>query len=148
MFSLAYTMFCPEEDGGVTLSAPAVQSTAFTVECDARGSVECIVVRPAHMRKATYSDAHGLPDGFIREALEAVGHPAAKRWRTRTDGRDTPRRGAVAGRVFLGRKPNVPVAEPATERSRKRSKRETALRSCPLIDTTVWTCGRGRRWLC
>ncbi len=63
---------CPEEGGGVTLSAPSARGTAFTVECDASGAVECVVVLPARMRKATYSDAQDLPDGFIREALEAV----------------------------------------------------------------------------
>ena len=63
---------CPEEDGAVTLSAPAAQGTALTVECDGTGAVQCIVVLPARLRKATYSDAQGQPDGFIREALEAV----------------------------------------------------------------------------
>ena len=63
----------PEDSGGVTLTAPSARTGfAVTVECVPDGSVVCLLVSPGRMRKAVYSDAADLPDGFFREALQAL----------------------------------------------------------------------------
>ena len=63
----------PEDSGGVTLTAPSARTGfAVTIECDPDGSVACLLVSPGRMRKAVYSDAADLPDGFFREALQAL----------------------------------------------------------------------------
>lgn len=59
----------PTPDGEIAIDAPDGQGQSVLVLCASSGDVLCLVnVKTGH-RRARYSTAAMLPDGFIREAL-------------------------------------------------------------------------------
>ena len=59
----------PTPDGEVAVHSSARSGRSILVLCDSDGGVLCLVnINGAH-RRARYSDAGSLPDGFVREAL-------------------------------------------------------------------------------
>ena len=58
----------PTPDGAIAIDAPGGYRRSVIVFCDSDGSALCSVMDGRH-RRARYSDAAGLPDGFVRDAL-------------------------------------------------------------------------------
>lgn len=71
MFALSsrrYEIY-PTPDGEVAIDAPDGHGQSVLVLCSSGGGVLCLVnVKTGH-RRARYSSAANLPDGFVREAL-------------------------------------------------------------------------------
>ena len=65
----------PTPDGEVTLVAPGGHGRSVLVLCDSDGGVLCSVNLNGQHRRAWYSRAAMLPDGFIREALDELDEP-------------------------------------------------------------------------
>ena len=59
----------PTPDGEVAIDAPGGTGRSVLVLCDSDGGTLCLVNMNGKHRRARYSDANSLPDGFIREAL-------------------------------------------------------------------------------
>ena len=63
----------PTVDGEVAIDAPSERAHSVILLCDATGGVLCLVNTGSTHRRAHYSDAEQLPDGFLREALAELG---------------------------------------------------------------------------
>ena len=59
----------PTPDGEIAIDAPDGQGQSVLVLCASSGDVLCLVNMKTGHRRARYSTAAMLPDGFIREAL-------------------------------------------------------------------------------
>ncbi len=59
----------PTPDGGIAIDVRGGQGYAALLLCESDGGVLCLVSMNGVHRRARYSDAHTLPDGFVREAL-------------------------------------------------------------------------------
>ena len=59
----------PTAGGYITIDARGSKGRIAAVMCGSDGSVLCLVTIDGNHRRARYSTAHNLPDGFIREAL-------------------------------------------------------------------------------
>lgn len=71
MFALSsrrYEIY-PTPDGEVAIDAPDGHGQSVLVLCSSSGGVLCLVNMKAGHRRARYSSAANLPDGFVREAL-------------------------------------------------------------------------------
>ena len=62
----------PESDGGIAIDARGPNGRIAVVSCESDGGVLCLVSIDGARRRARYSTAHELPDGFIREALAGL----------------------------------------------------------------------------
>ena len=60
----------PTQDGEIALVAPGGRGRSVLVLCDSDGGVLCSVNLNGRHRRARYSTATMLPDGFVREALK------------------------------------------------------------------------------
>ena len=58
-----------EHDSSIAIEARGVDGRAMLLKCESNGEVFCIVLVGENWRRARYSSASMLPDGFIREAL-------------------------------------------------------------------------------
>lgn len=65
----------PTPDGEIALVAPAGRGRSVLVLCDSDGGVLCSVNLNGLHRRARYSTATMLPDGFVREALNDLDEP-------------------------------------------------------------------------
>ena len=71
MFALSnrrYEIY-PTPDGEVAIDAPDGHGQSVLVLCSSSGGVLCLVNMKTGHRRARYTSAETLPDGFIREAL-------------------------------------------------------------------------------
>ena len=59
----------PMPDGYIAIDARGRKGRIAVVMCGSDGSVLCLVTIGSNHRRARYSEATNLPDGFIREAL-------------------------------------------------------------------------------
>ena len=59
----------PTPDGEVAIDAPGGFGRSVLLLCDSDGGALCLVNMNGSHRRARYSDAKMLPDGFVREAL-------------------------------------------------------------------------------
>ena len=59
----------PTPDGEIAIDAPGRPGRSVLLLCDSDGGALCLVNMAGAHRRARYSDTHGLPDGFVREAL-------------------------------------------------------------------------------
>ena len=62
----------PTPDGEVAIDAPGGQGRSVLLLCDSDGTALCLVNMNGRHRRARYSDANMLPDGFVREALDEL----------------------------------------------------------------------------
>ena len=62
----------PTPDGEIALVVPGGFGRSVVLLCDSDGGVLCLVNLNGEHRRARYSNATMLPDGFVREALEAL----------------------------------------------------------------------------
>ena len=63
----------PTPDGEIAIDAPGGFGRSVLLLCDSDGGALCLVNLSGSHRRARYSDAKMLPDGFVREALEELG---------------------------------------------------------------------------
>ena len=63
----------PAPDGCIAIDARGTNGRIAVVMCDSDGGVLCLVTIDNEERRARYSTARHLPDGFIREALQDLG---------------------------------------------------------------------------
>lgn len=71
MFKLAprrYEVY-PTSDGEIAIDVPGGFGRSVVVLCDSEGGALCLVNMYGNLRRARYSNAEILPDGFVREAL-------------------------------------------------------------------------------
>ena len=59
----------PTPDGEVAIDVPGGLGRSILLLCDSDGGALCSVNMSGAHRRARYSDARGLPDGFVRDAL-------------------------------------------------------------------------------
>ena len=59
----------PTAGGRIAIDARGGKGRIAVVSCGSDGSVLCLVTIDGNHRRARYSTARNLPDGFIREAL-------------------------------------------------------------------------------
>lgn len=59
----------PTPDGEVAIDAPDGQGRSVVLLCESDGGALCLVNMAGAHRRARYSVADRLPDGFVREAL-------------------------------------------------------------------------------
>ena len=64
----------PTPDGEVAIVAPGAPRHSVMVLCDSKGGALCMVNMDGEHRRARYSTADKLPDGFLREALSELAH--------------------------------------------------------------------------
>ena len=62
----------PTPDGEIALAAPGGFGRSIMVLCDSEGGALCMVNLNGKHRRARYSSASGLPDGFLREAVDEL----------------------------------------------------------------------------
>ena len=62
----------PTPDGEIALDAPGGGNCSVVLLCGPDGGALCLVNMDGRHRRAHYSETGGLPDGFIREALEEL----------------------------------------------------------------------------
>jgi len=74
MFAIAPQRFevYPTADGEIALDLPHERGSVILL-CDSRGGALCLVNANGVQRRARYSTATSLPDGFVREALIELG---------------------------------------------------------------------------
>ena len=74
MYAIAPQRFevYPTADGEIALDLPNERGSVILL-CDSRGGALCLVNANGVQRRARYSTAASLPDGFVREALIEVG---------------------------------------------------------------------------
>ena len=79
MYSISPRRFgvYPVSDGYIAIDARGANDGIAVVMCESDGSVLCLVTIDDKPRRSWYSTATGLPDGFIREALLALGEESA-----------------------------------------------------------------------
>lgn len=59
----------PMPDGEIAIDAFDSQGSSVLLSCDSDGGALCLVNMGGNHRRAKYSSADVLPDGFVREAL-------------------------------------------------------------------------------
>lgn len=59
----------PMPDGEIAIDASDGQGSSVLLLCDSDGGALCLVNMRGNHRRAKYSSADALPDGFVREAL-------------------------------------------------------------------------------
>ena len=59
----------PTPEGEIAIVAPGGLRRSVMALCEPKGDVLCMVNLNGNHRRARYSNASGLPDGFFREAL-------------------------------------------------------------------------------
>ena len=59
----------PTPDGEIAIDAPGGYGRSVLLLCDSKGGALCLVNMNGQHRRARYSTAQTLPDGFVREAL-------------------------------------------------------------------------------
>lgn len=59
----------PTPDGEVAIDVPGGFGRSVLLLCESNGGVLCLVSMDGAQRRARYSGTHGLPDGFLRDAL-------------------------------------------------------------------------------
>ena len=59
----------PTPDDEIAIDAPGGHGRSVLLLCDSEGGALCLVNMNGAHRRARYSDADLLPDGFVREAL-------------------------------------------------------------------------------
>ena len=59
----------PMPDGEIAIDASDGQGSSVLLLCDSVGGALCLVNMGGKHRRARYSSADALPDGFVREAL-------------------------------------------------------------------------------
>lgn len=64
----------PTPDGEIAVVAPGGFGRSVMVLCDSQGGALCMVNLNGKNRRARYSNAGGLPDGFLREAMDELKH--------------------------------------------------------------------------
>ena len=64
----------PTPDGEVAVVAPGSPRSSVMVLCDSDGGALCMVNMDGEHRRARYSTADRLPDGFLRDALAELTH--------------------------------------------------------------------------
>lgn len=64
----------PTPDGEVAVVAPAAPRRSVMVLCDSNGGALCMANMDGEHRRARYSTANSLPDGFLRDALNELAH--------------------------------------------------------------------------
>lgn len=62
----------PTPDGEVAIDAPGKPEHSVLLLCDSAGGALCLVNMAGRHRRARYSSASLLPDGFLREALDEL----------------------------------------------------------------------------
>lgn len=62
----------PMPNGEIAIDAPAGPGRSVIILCDAEGGALCAVNFDRSHRRARYSDARMLPDGFLRDAIRDV----------------------------------------------------------------------------
>ena len=62
----------PTPDGEVAIVAPSTPRRSVMVLCDSKGGALCMVNMDGEHRRARYSTAKSLPDGFLRDALKEL----------------------------------------------------------------------------
>ena len=74
MYAIAAQRFqvYPTADGEIALNLPNERGSVILL-CDSRGGALCLVNANGVQRRARYSTATSLPDGFVREALIELG---------------------------------------------------------------------------
>lgn len=95
----------PLFNGEIVLDATTKSRHSVVVICEADGSVLCLVNIRRRDRRAKYSDASDLPDGFIREAFRDL-----------VDADEQTRRGATADRVPAAAPDGATDSPASTER--------------------------------
>lgn len=65
----------PTPDGEVALVVPGGRRRSVLVLCDSDGGALCSVNLSGRHRRARYSSAATLPDGFVRAALDELAEP-------------------------------------------------------------------------
>lgn len=65
----------PTPDGEVAIVAPGAPRCSVMILCDSNGGALCMVNMDGEHRRARYSTADALPDGFVRDALSELAHP-------------------------------------------------------------------------
>ena len=68
----------PAPDGYVAIDARGINDRIAVVMCGSAGEALCFATIDGDSRRARYSTARELPDGFIREALAALGPEPAR----------------------------------------------------------------------
>ena len=63
----------PTPDGYIAIDARGANDSIVVVLCGSDGTAFCYATINGESRRARYSTARELPDGFIREALMALG---------------------------------------------------------------------------
>lgn len=64
----------PTPDGEVAIVAPCATRCSVMVLCDSNGGALCTVNMDGEHRRARYSTAASLPDGFLRDAMSELAH--------------------------------------------------------------------------
>ena len=64
----------PMPDGEIAIDVPGGPGRSILLLCGSDGGALCSVNMNGAHRRARYSDAHGLPDGFVRDALAELEH--------------------------------------------------------------------------
>lgn len=64
----------PTPDGEVAVVAPGGPRRSVMVLCESNGGALCMVNMDGKHRRARYSTADILPDGFLRDALNELAH--------------------------------------------------------------------------
>ena len=67
----------PDYDGYITIDARGANDSIMVVMCGSDGGALCLATIDNEPRRARYSTARNLPDGFIREALLELGEDPA-----------------------------------------------------------------------
>ena len=67
----------PTPDGEIAIDAHGALGSSVMVLCDSDGEILCLVNIAGNQRRARYSSALALPDGFIKEALSELEIQAA-----------------------------------------------------------------------
>lgn len=62
----------PTPDGEVAIVAPGKSRSSVMVLCGSNGDALCMVNMDGEHRRARYSTAERLPDGFLRDALDEL----------------------------------------------------------------------------
>ncbi len=65
----------PTPDGEIAIDAPGGHGRSVIVLCSSDGGALCLVNLSGHHRRARYSTADTLPDGFLRDALADLDNP-------------------------------------------------------------------------
>ena len=80
----------PTPDGEVAIVAPGAARHSVMVLCESNGGALCMVNMDGEHRRARYSTADSLPDGFLRDALNELAHRTA-------DALEEPSAGSASG---------------------------------------------------